>query len=187
MSPEPQTFPSSGDWKSCFIFRAHGSNSFSRKQSSLIILSGPGSPALLSPDCSCLPERAAPYSLICAPASSVSPYPAGLHIGPAICAASQPPYLNTAWGVPCAQSLVVVVGWGGPPSPYLVFHGLFAFSQCMHRMAREREGGISQETLFIKIHAAAPHFNNKKHPEELILCSDQNWEKSGNSLPFVEF
>ena len=123
---------------------------------------------------------------LCPCVLSVSPYPEGLHIGPAICTASQPRYLNMAWGVPCARNLVVVVS-GGPPSPCLVFHGLFAFSQCMRRTEREREGGVRQETLFIKIHAAAPHFNNKKHPEELILCSDKNWEKSGNSLPFVEF
>ena len=52
---------------------------------------------------------------------------------------------------------------------------------------KEREREVCQEILFIKIHAATPHFNNKKHPEELFLCSDKNWEKSGNSLPFVEF
>lgn len=186
MSPEPQTFPSSGDWRSCFIFRAHGSNSFSRKQSSLIILSGPGSPALLSPDCSCLPERAAPYSLICAPESCLVSIPSGApHRACHLCSIAASVPEHGLGSTLCSE--LGGGGGGGPPSPYLVFHGLFAFSQCMHRMAREREGGISQETLFIKIHAAAPHFNNKKHPEELILCSDKNLEKSGNSLPFVEF
>lgn len=113
MSPEPQTFPSSGDWRSCFIFRAHGSNSFSRKQSSLIILSGPGSPALLSPDCSCLPERTAPYSLICAPASCLVPVPSGApHRACHLCsiAASVPEH---SLGSTLCSELGGGGGWGG--------------------------------------------------------------------------
>lgn len=73
VSPEPQTFPPSGDWRSCFMLRACGSNFISRRQSSLPIPNGPGSLAVLSPDCSCLSERAAPYSLICPPVSCLCP------------------------------------------------------------------------------------------------------------------
>lgn len=135
----------------------------SRKQSSLIILSGPGSPALLSPDCSCLPGRAAPTHSS-APESCLVSIPSGNpHRACHLCSIAASVPEHGLGSTLCSE--LPRWWWGGDLLSYLVFHGLFAFSQCMHRMAREREGGISQETLCIKIHAAAPHFNNKKHPK----------------------